>query len=73
MAPANVDAAESSPSASGASASGASEVDVNDKKLKTPRKAGGKKLAAGTPMVAAKSNAASLLGGLCNAGTVVIL
>jgi len=30
-------------------------LDVNDKKLKTPRKAGGKKLAAGTPMAGAKS------------------
>jgi len=52
-----------------ASSSGAlaSDVDVNDKKLKTPRKAGGKKLAAGTPMVAAKSDAASLLGRLNSA------
>ena len=40
----------------------AKSVDVNDKKLKTPRKAGVKKLAAGTPAPSAKTDAQTLLG-----------
>ena len=39
-------------------------IDVNDKKLKTPRKAGTKKLQAGTPMAGAKNDPQSLLGRL---------
>ena len=50
---------QASPSSSAVSAASATTpsptLDVNDKKLKTPRKAGGKKLAAGTPMAGAKS------------------
>ena len=37
---------------------------VNDKKLKTPRKAGTKKLQAGTPMAGSKNDPQSLLGRL---------
>jgi len=48
----------------------AKSVDVNDKKLKTPRKAGVKKLAAGTPAPSAKTDAQTLLGRIVAPSTI---